>query len=98
LRTIDGGKTWEIQPNVTSNTLQAITYRGGTNLWVAGRGGTILKRSENLLTKKIVNLTKLPPNLKIRTNKNLPKLKIPEIPIADDGDIPRATQTPKPQK
>jgi hypothetical protein len=89
LRTVNGGKTWEVQPNITSNTLQAVVYRGGTGLWVAGRGGAILKRSETLATVK-VSSPKLPPILRVNTKKGTPKLKVPLVPITDDGDIPSA--------
>jgi photosystem II stability/assembly factor-like uncharacterized protein len=41
----DAGKTWAIQPNITSKVLQAVVYRGGDRLWVAGRGGTMIRRT-----------------------------------------------------
>ncbi|MEK7725253.1 MAG: hypothetical protein AAB336_12945, partial [Acidobacteriota bacterium] len=78
-----------IQPNITSNSLQAVVYRGGTGLWVAGRGGAILKRSETLSTVKTYS-PKLPPILRLNTGKPAPKLKKPLITITDDGDIPTA--------
>ncbi|MCA1639740.1 MAG: hypothetical protein LC768_15680, partial [Acidobacteria bacterium] len=94
LRTEDGGKTWEAQPNITSNSLQAIAYRGGADLWVAGRGGSILRRSETLSTIKILN-PKVPPVLRLGKAKVKLKPRTPILTIPDDGDIPLAT---KPEK
>jgi photosystem II stability/assembly factor-like uncharacterized protein len=95
LRTEDGGRTWESQPNITSNSLQAVVYRGGMSLWIAGRGGSILKRTETLETVKTSQGAKLPPILRSK-----PKIKprTPLITITDDGDIPpAAAPTKKPE-
>jgi len=56
------------------------------NIWVAGRGGAILKRNEPVATVKIPS-PKLPPVLrggppKIQSNN--------QNTLVDDGDIPRA--------
>nr|MBA2341004.1 hypothetical protein [Pyrinomonadaceae bacterium] len=63
-------------------------YRGGTAAWIAGRGGAILRRTEQVATIEIPR-PKLPPILR-----GAPKLKNPDDadapPILDDGDIPRA--------
>ena len=87
--TTDGGKTWEVQPNITSNSLQAIAFLGGSNLWVAGRGGSILKRSEALSTVR-TSSPKVPPVLRLGAA-GKPKPRQPLITIPDDGDIPQAT-------
>jgi hypothetical protein len=83
----DGGVTWEIQPSITSTSLFSIAYRGGSNVWVAGRGGAILRRIEPVATVSLP-VTKLPPMLK----GGAPKLDEP----IDDGDIPRAMPPKKP--
>jgi hypothetical protein len=83
----DGGLTWETQPSITSSPLFAVAYRGGANVWVAGRGGAILRRTEALATVKIPS-PKLPPGLR-----SAPKLKGQENSqqlMLDDGDIPKA--------
>jgi hypothetical protein len=79
---------------VTGNSLQAVVYRGGTDLWVGGRGGAILKRSETFSTIKTTG-AKLPPLL--RSGRSGPTLKkrIPLITVTDDGDIPPAGAPPK---
>jgi photosystem II stability/assembly factor-like uncharacterized protein len=84
LQTRDGGETWEVLPTVTSAALFGAAYHGGNAAWVAGRGGTILKRTDAVATVKIPR-PKLPP----------PKLKPGEeadafAPVIED-DIPRAT-------
>ncbi len=89
--TNDGGKNWEIQPNITTNSLQTVVFLGGRDLWIAGRGGTILKRSQTLATVKTA-ATVLPPILKIGgSSKPKAKSREPLITITDDGDIPLAT-------
>jgi len=95
LRTEDGGRTWQIQPNVTSNALQAIAFLGGSNLWVAGRGGSILRRTEALATVKTTSSPRVRPTLKINTK---PKPRTPLIAITDDGDIPVAAALKKENK
>jgi hypothetical protein len=95
LLTDDGGKSWETQPNITSNSLQAIAFLGGADLWVAGRGGSILKRSEALSPIKTTSAPKVPPILRIGTNFGKPKSRQPLIPITDDGDILPATPPKK---
>src|SRR5205085_11663117 len=97
LLTEDAGKTWAIQPNITSKVLQAIVYRGGNRVWMAGRGGTIMKRTEPLAP---VNFTssKGPPVLRPASMRIKPKSRTPLVTITDDGDIPMATPpaSPKP--
>jgi len=90
LQTRDGGETWEGLPTVTSAALFGAAYRGGNAAWVAGRGGTILKRTDSVATVKIPR-PKLPPALRPAP----PKLKPGEeadalAPVIED-DIPRAT-------
>jgi hypothetical protein len=74
--------------------LQAVVYRGGTELWVAGRGGAILKRSETLSTIKTTSTPKAPPILR-GSSRPKPKLKTPILTITDDGDIPLAVPPKK---
>jgi hypothetical protein len=76
-----------MQRNVTSKTLQAIVYLGGSNLWVAGRGGAILKRNEALATFKTSG-AKIVPRLLQGGPKR--RERVPAVVITDDGDIPQA--------
>jgi photosystem II stability/assembly factor-like uncharacterized protein len=84
----DSGDTWQIQPNITGKLLQSVAYRGGRNLWVAGRGGTILRRTDPLSPKTI----SLPANIPILrpSTRTRPTRRVPLITITDDGDIPPA--------
>ena len=97
LQTRNGGEEWGIQPTVTSAALFGAAYRGGTAAWVAGRGGTILKRTDAVATVKVPR-PRLPPALR-----GAPKLKPQDesealAPLLED-DIPRATPpTRKPPK
>jgi len=77
--------------------LQAVVYRGGTELWIAGRGGSILKRSLPLSTVRTAPGPKLPPILRLGNFKTKPKIRTPLLTITDDGDIPPATE-PKKEK
>ena len=90
-----------MMPTVTSAALFGAAYHGGTSAWVAGRGGTILKRTDAVATVKIPR-PRLPPALR----NTPPRLKPGEegdawTPVLDD-DIPRAAPprlkpaTPKP--
>jgi hypothetical protein len=83
----DGGQTWEIQPTITSSSLFSIAYRGGTNVWVAGRGGAILRRVDPIATVTIP-VTKIPPMLR-------GSAKLEDEPI-DPNDIPKAVPPKKP--
>ena len=83
----DGGQTFEIQPSITSTSLFSIAYRGGTNVWVAGRGGAILRRVDPIATVRIP-VTKLTPMLKGGSAKL-------EEPV-DTDDIPKAVPPKKP--
>lgn len=94
LSTENGGETWEVQPNITTNALQAIEFRGGISLWVAGRGGTILKRSQRLSTLQF-SRPSIPPLLRPGSTKTRLRPRNPVLRIADDGDIPRATKPKK---
>ena len=91
LITEDAGKTWELQSNITGKALQAIVYRGGSEIWIAGRGGSILKRLEPFSPHKISGGSKLPPVLRSAAGRSSRKPRIPLITITDDGDIPKAT-------
>ncbi|HXF43610.1 MAG TPA: hypothetical protein VNK26_07705, partial [Pyrinomonadaceae bacterium] len=62
----DGGDTWLKQPNDTQRLLTAISFRGGSNLWIAGRGGAILKRTRPLSPIRISSPS-LPPVLRDAT-------------------------------
>jgi hypothetical protein len=95
--TKDGGETWERQPNITSKSLQAVVYLGGIDLWIAGRGGSILRRSETLSAVRTTEGQKLPPTLRLGIPKTKPKTRTPILTIADDGDIPPAIE-PKKEK
>jgi photosystem II stability/assembly factor-like uncharacterized protein len=90
LVTEDGGRTWLNQPNITGKVLQTIAFQGGTDLWVGGRGGTILKRIAPLEPNSIGG-PKLPPVLRPAV-KTKPKARNPLITVTDDGDIPVATR------
>jgi hypothetical protein len=68
--------------------LFSIAYRGGTNVWVAGRGGAILRRIDPIATVSIP-VTKLPPLLKGGS------AKLDGEP-ADPNDIPKAIPPKKP--
>jgi len=82
----DGGQTWEIQPTITSSSLFSIAYRGGSNVWVAGNGGAILRRKDPIATVSIP-VTKLPPMLKGGS------AKLEEA--VDPGEIPKAVPPKK---
>jgi len=63
--------------------LYSVAYRGGNNIWIAGRGGAILRRTEPVATVKIPT-PRMPPGLR----GGPPKLQSAQT--IDDGDIPRA--------
>jgi hypothetical protein len=89
----DGGQTWVTPSTVTSATLFSIVNRGGSNVWIAGRGGAILRRTGDVETVRIPK-PGLPPMLR----RSPPKLQSQnaETPLViDDGDIPRAVPTNK---
>ena len=82
------GQTWSPQPTITSSPLFAVAYHGGASVWVAGRGGAILRRSTAIATVKIPT-PRLPPALR----GGPPKLRgaNDQLPLSfDDGDIPKA--------
>ena len=85
----DGGQTWELQPTITSASLFSIAYRGGTNVWVAGRGGAILRRVDPIATVSIP-VTKLPPILRGGS------AKLDDA--VDIEDIPKAVPPKKPEQ
>jgi photosystem II stability/assembly factor-like uncharacterized protein len=95
LVTDDGGRTWQLQSNITGKVLQAISFQGGTDMWVGGRGGTILKRIAPL-TPNAIGGPRVAPVLRpaIRTK---PRARTPLITVTDDGDIPIATPPKKEQ-
>ncbi|HKX84549.1 MAG TPA: hypothetical protein VJL58_10055, partial [Pyrinomonadaceae bacterium] len=65
------------------------------NLWVGGRGGTILKRIAPLSPSNITG-PKLPPVLKSAIGSRAkPRPRTPMITITDDGDIPVAVPPKK---
>jgi hypothetical protein len=79
-----------LQPTVTSAALFGAAYRGGSAAWVAGRGGTILKRTDAVATVRVPR-PRIPPALR----GGAPRLQgadvpDPAAPILED-DIPRAT-------
>jgi hypothetical protein len=88
LVTYDGGRTWEMQANITAKVLQAVAYRGDRKMWVAGRGGTIIRRVEPLAPGS-VGSPSLPP---ILAGGSRPRPRVPLITITDDGDIPAAVK------
>jgi hypothetical protein len=94
LNSKDAGETWEVQPTITSTPLFSVAYRGGTNIWVAGSGGAILRRTEDIATVKIPT-PKLPPALR----RAPPKIESQNSQLViDDGDIPRASPPQKPPR
>ena len=76
--------------NITTKVLQAIVFRGGDKVWVAGKGGSILKRLAPLAPVRI-DTPRLPPVLRNAAPRSKLKPRIPTITITDDGDIPLAT-------
>jgi len=82
---------WASQPTITSASLFAVAYHGGSDTWIAGRGGAILRRTTSLATVSLPT-PKLPPLLRGGS-----KVKI-EDPEGDPDDIPRARPQLKPQK
>jgi len=62
--------------------LFTLAYRGGSNVWVAGRGGAILRRVEPIATVTIP-VSKLAPVLRGGSQK--------VEQVVDDTDIPKAT-------
>jgi photosystem II stability/assembly factor-like uncharacterized protein len=95
LVTDDGGRTWENQPTITGKVLQAIAFQGGTNMWVGGRGGTILKRTAPLSPSRMGG-AKIAPVLRPAA-KTRPRPRTPLVTVTDDGDIPIATPPKKDQ-
>ena len=97
LATKDGGLTWASQPTITSSPLFAVAYHGGGNIWVAGRGGAILRRNTSLATVRIPT-PKIPPLLRGGSSKSRGE-QTPDV-IDPEDDIPRAIRRPtlKPQK
>jgi hypothetical protein len=63
MQTRDGGETWDALASATSVPLFAVSYRGGSAAWVAGRGGAILRRTASVATVNIPR-PKLPPALR----------------------------------
>src|SRR4029078_66482 len=59
----DAGQTWELQESITSSSLFSIAYRGVNNIWVAGRGGAILRRVDPIATVSLP-VSRIPPLLK----------------------------------
>jgi hypothetical protein len=95
LQTGNGGEEWDMLPTVTSAALFGAAYHGGSAAWVAGRGGTILKRTDSVATVKVPR-PKLPPALRGAPPKLKPQAETEALaPILED-DIPRATP-PKPK-
>jgi hypothetical protein len=80
-----------MQPTITSSPLFSVAYRGGFNIWVAGRGGAILRRTDPIATVSIPT-PRLPPVLRGGPPKLQPQNA--QNPI-DDGDIPRAVPPDK---
>ena len=68
-----------------------VAYRGGSNLWIAGRGGAILRRIDSIATVSIP-VPKLPPALRPG---GPPKIQSQSQVVVDDGDIPRAVPNDK---
>jgi hypothetical protein len=65
--------------------LFSVAYRGGTHIWVAGRGGAIIRRVDPIATVSLP-IPRLPPLLRGGTAKAQLEKEKP----ADDGDIPKA--------
>jgi photosystem II stability/assembly factor-like uncharacterized protein len=100
MQTRNGGEVWDTVPTVTSVALFGAAYRGGSDAWVAGRGGAILKRTDSVATVKVPR-PKVPPALRGAPPKLRPQDQVEALaPIIED-DIPPATPpslkpTPKP--
>jgi hypothetical protein len=77
-----------MEPTITSSSLFSVANRGGSSVWVAGRGGAILKRTDDVETVRIP-VPGLPPMLK-RTDPKLQSQNAETPLVIDDGDIPRA--------
>ena len=90
LHSKDAGETWELQPSVTNTSLFAIAYRGGTNIWIAGRGGAILRRVDPIATVNLPAVTKLPPILRGSAKADNVEQFI------DEKDFPKAVPPKKP--
>jgi hypothetical protein len=91
----DNGSKWSVQQSATSKLLQAIVYRGGSKLWLGGRGGTIIRRTEPL-SPSLLNWPKSPPVLIRNSGKARPQPRQPLLTISSDGDIPMAMPSPTP--
>jgi len=90
MQTRNGGESWDTVPTVTSAALFGAAYRGGSDAWVAGRGGAILKRTDSVATVKVPR-PKVPPALRGTQPKLRPQDQVePLAPIIED-DIPPAT-------
>ena len=89
----DGGKSWEIQPGINGKVLQALAYRGSANIWIAGRGGMIIKRTEQLTPVKFAVTRSYRQCCGRPTGKRRPRT--PLVALPDDGDIPMATPPEK---
>ena len=79
----------------TGKVLQAVVYRGGSRLWIAGKGGTMLKRIEPL-SPRTMEAFRGAPELKTAPRRIKPKPRLPLVTITDDGDIPIAVPPKKP--
>ena len=93
--TENAGAKWTAAANFTGKLMQAVVYRGGTNVWAAGRGGMIVKRIEPLAAGSYAP-AKLPPTLRTRPRLDA-KPRRPAITLTDDGDIPAALPPKKDQ-
>src|SRR5688572_32698006 len=62
--TLFRSQTWEIQPTITNASLFSIAYRGGTNVWVAGRDrkSTRLNSSHSQISYAVFCLKKKKPS------------------------------------
>ncbi|MCV4783058.1 YCF48-related protein, partial [Escherichia coli] len=88
--TNDGGNTWRQQPVNTTRLIQSIVYRGGSSLWIAGRGGAILKRLSPLSPLRI-KTPLVPPILKAAEPKRRLQPRIPSLAVpAAESDLPTA--------
>jgi hypothetical protein len=83
-----------VQPNITGKVLQAVVDRGGNEVWVGGRGGTILKRTYAFEPNPGAS-PKTPPTLRTPAARKKIPTRTPMLTITDDGDIPRAVPPKK---
>ena len=90
----DGDQAKIFEHGGPGKVLQAIVFRGGNRVWVGGKGGTLLKRTEPLSPKNI-EPSGGRPILRSAPGRTKPKPRVPLVTVTDDGDIPAAVPPKK---